>query len=292
MSQNACTLLEEAERKSLPEGVKRRVLVTGAAGRIGSYFASKSTEQYDLRLMVRESDENVERLHEFGEVVTCDLTDLPGLKQVCEGIDTIVHLGGNPAPHATWAELLPPNIIGVYNIFVAAKASGCRRVIFASSIHAVTGYPHDYQMRTSDMIRPTTLYGVTKCFGEAMSRYMAEQEGVSAIAIRICGYNELEWVQAENSLGWSDLWVSPDDMNQLISRCIDNGTIKFAIVNGLSDNRYKRMDLTDTKELLGYDPQDDSAKQNPLLKPVAIHQKPHVHDPAAELARSGLREDL
>src|SRR5436305_141204 len=119
---------------SHPAG-RRKVLVTGAPGNIGSYFAEHSHERYDLRLMVRESDEGKDEVRKFGELVTGHLADLEALKKLCANIDTIVHMAGAPSPTATWQELLDANIIGTYNIFAAAKAAGVRRVIYASSIH-------------------------------------------------------------------------------------------------------------------------------------------------------------
>src|SRR4051812_48175677 len=128
---------------SLAKGVpmRRRVLITGAAGNIGKYFAEHAHKKYELRIMVHTLDERADALRPFGEVVAGELDDLAKLKQICQGIDTVVHLAGDPDPGAAWASLLESNIIGTYNAFVAAKAAGCRRVIYASSIHAVSGYP-------------------------------------------------------------------------------------------------------------------------------------------------------
>ncbi len=95
-------------------------------------------------------------------------------------------------PIALWKDLLEANIIGTYNVFVAAKAAGVRRVIYASSIHAVSGYPADVQVKTTEPVNPGDIYGVSKCFGEALARYMAEKEGVSAIALRIGAFQPLE----------------------------------------------------------------------------------------------------
>src|SRR5205823_3551911 len=150
----------------------------------GSYFAEHSHEKYELRLMVHHRDE-VTRIEQFGEVVEGDLLDLEQMKKLCVGMDTVVHLAANPSATATWSQLLDANIIGAYNAFVAAKAAGCRRVIFASSIHAVSGYPADVQVKTTDPVNPGDLYGVSKCFGEALGRYMAEKEDLSVIALRI-----------------------------------------------------------------------------------------------------------
>jgi nucleoside-diphosphate-sugar epimerase len=119
-----------------------RILVTGAAGRIGSYFAKKSHERYQLRLMVRgnEKPESIGQLQGLGEIVTAELADLGQMKELCQGVDVVLHLAANPSPEGVWDDLVRTNITGTYNIFVAALAAGCRRVIFASSIHAVSGY--------------------------------------------------------------------------------------------------------------------------------------------------------
>jgi nucleoside-diphosphate-sugar epimerase len=116
---------------------QRRVLVTGAAGNIGSYFAEHAHQKYALRLLVLESDDP-SNIQSFGEVVTGDIRDLARMREVCQDIDTVVHLAADPDPSALWSNLLPLNIEGTYNTLVAAKAAGCRRVLFASSIHAVS----------------------------------------------------------------------------------------------------------------------------------------------------------
>ena len=126
-----------------------------------------------------------------------DLNDLEGLKTLFAGADTVVHLAGQAGPSTAWSALLEANITGTYHAFVAAKAAGCRRVIYASSIHAVSGYPADIQVKTNEPVNPGDLYGVSKCFGEALARYMAEQEGVSAIAIRIGAFQPIEAARDE-----------------------------------------------------------------------------------------------
>lgn len=271
---------------------RRRVLVTGAAGNIGAYFAEHSHEQYDLRLMVHKIDERAEALREYGEVVTAELTDLDALKQLCQGVDTVVHLAGDPSPSAAWGSLLESNIVGAYNTFVAAKAAGCRRVIYASSIHAVSGYPADVQVKTSEPVNPGDLYGVTKCFGEALGRYMAEQEGLSVIALRIGAFQPHAAARDEGSIGMLDAWVSQRDLNQLIERCIDVENITFAVLQGLSDNRFKRLDISDARALVGYQPQDDLTEENPKLKQLRLGETVRSHSRADQGQESGIREEL
>ncbi len=273
------------------EGKRRRVLLTGAAGNIGSFFAEHAHDRYDLRLMVQPSDD-ASAIEACGEVVTGDLLDLERMKEVCRDVDTVVHLAANPDPSATWDSLLQTNIVGSYNAFVAAKAAGCRRLIYASSIHAVSGYPADIQVKTSEPVNPGDLYGVTKCFGEAMGRYMAEQEGLSVIAIRIGAFQPHESAREEQGVAIMDAWVSRRDLQQLIERCIDVENIKFAIFHSLSDNRFKRLDISDARELVGYAPQDDLTGENPRLKELQLGDTVSSHNLSGDEQKSGIREEL
>lgn len=273
-------------------GVRRKVLVTGAAGRIGSYFAEHSHQKYDLRLMVRGDEEDIEKIKAFGEVVEAELSELDKLKTFCEGIDTVVHMAGAPSPEAMWQQLLDTNIIGTYNIFVAAKAAGCRRVIHASSIHAVSGYPADVQVKTSEPVNPGDLYGVSKCFGEALGRYMAEKEELSVITLRIGAFQPVEAARDPKGIGMLDAFVSHRDLNQLLERCIDVENLQFAIFHGLSDNRFKRLDISDARELVGYAPVDDATQINPQLAALRLDEKLSSHSGIVDGQKSGLREEL
>jgi nucleoside-diphosphate-sugar epimerase len=272
------------------EPAARSVLVTGAEGNIGSYFAEHSHRRYPLRLMVRPGDkaDKSDRIRPFGEVVEANLDDLPALKRHCRGMDTIVHLAADASPSVTWDSILPNNIVGTYNLFVAAKSAGCRRVIYASSVHAISGYPPDIQVKPNEPVNPGDLYGVSKCFGEAMARYMAEQEGISAVCIRIGAFQPAEVAKKRKGVGMMDAWVSQRDLNQLIQKCIDAQGLRFAIFHGLSNNRFKRMDISNARELVGYAPQDDLTELNQLLRPLRLREK--VSDHSGE--NSGLRKDL
>ena len=256
-----------------PTPSKRRVLVTGAAGNIGSYFAEHSYQRYDLRLMVLKAElAQAEPLRAYGEVITGDITDLAQMKAACQGIDTVVHLAATPDPDATWDSLLPLNINGTYNTFTAAHEAGCRRVVYASSIHAVAAHPADLQVKTNEPVNPGNLYGVSKCFGEALGRYMAEQLGLSVIALRIGAFQPRDAARRPDSFELMDSFVSRRDLNQLHQRCIDAENLKFAILHGLSDNLFKRADISDARNLVGYEPQDDYFKLNPALADLHLHE--------------------
>jgi dTDP-4-dehydrorhamnose reductase len=293
MSESFTTKRASGSARTSSSGKRRKVLVTGAAGNIGSYFAEHSHGRYDLRLMERTIDDDAKAVAKFGELVQGDITDLDRMKEVCRGIDTVVHLAADPSPSATWDSLISANIVGTYNTFVAAKAAKCRRVIYASSIHAVSGYPEDYQVHTSDPVNPGDLYGVSKCFGEALARYMAEKEGVSAICLRIGAFQPHESARDPvKGIAMLDAWVSRRDLNQLIEKCIDTEDLQFAVFHGLSDNRFKRLDITDARQLVGYAPQDDLTEVNPKLAGLDLDDKVNVHSLADESQKSGIREEL
>jgi nucleoside-diphosphate-sugar epimerase len=154
---------------------------------------------------------------------------------------------------------------------------GCRRLVFASSIHAVNAYPLDYQVHPDDPVRPGDLYGVTKCFGEALCAYYASREGLSCIAIRIGAFGTPEAVQDSSDSRQLTLWVSHRDLSQLLHRCIQaEDEVRFLIVQGVSDNQLKRMDISNAREVLGYAPEDNAFQISGKIEMKAI--KPDAPD--------------
>jgi len=243
---------------SAQSATARRVLLTGAAGRIGTNFFADAADRYWFRLADQRTD-TLEPANERGhEAMLLNVADLDACHAACEGIDTVVHLAADPSPEADfYGSLLENNFKGTYNIYHAAKAQGCQRVIFASSVHAVGGYPGDVQPHVTSPIRPTGMYGVSKCFGEAVGAYYGHVEGLSNIAIRIGAY-DAEWIRKDPTADAMSAFLSHRDLNQLLHRCIEATDITFAIVQAVSNNRFKRLEISATRELLGYDPQDDA----------------------------------
>lgn len=270
----------------------RKVLVTGAAGNIGSYFARRMCRDYDLRLMVHEADERSKKLSRFGRIMKAELGDLSSLRRACAGVDAIVHLAGEPGPEAVWEGLLGANIVGAYNLFAAARAARCSKVVFASSIHAVSGYPADLQVKTSDPVNPGDLYGVTKCFGEALGRYLAEQEKMRVYVLRIGAFQSVATARRRDALPYMESFVSRRDLAELIRCCLNDKKLRFGIFHGLSDNRFKRLDLTDTRELLDFSPRDDFTRENPRLKPLKLGARVRPHNRSAGKQKSGLRKEV
>jgi len=241
----------------MPDSTQRlRVLLTGATGRIGTVFRAYVGDRYALRLGIHPSEALLDPYPY--EQVALEIADLDACQAACAGIDIVVHLAAVTSGRTGFYEgLLDANIKGVYNILRAAKDQGCRRAVVASSVQAVEGYPLDVQVRTSDAPRPLNMYAVSKAFAEATCHYFAASEGLSCIAVRV-GSFEADWVERDPNARNLTTFISQRDMSALLVRAIEVPDVPFAIVHGLSDNRYKRLDMTDTQTLLDYEPQDDS----------------------------------
>ena len=231
------------------------ILLTGAAGRVGRAFREHTGERYRLRL----ADRDLGKLGDARghEIFVLDAADPAACQAACAGMDVVIHLAADPSPAADfYGSLLDNNVKATYNIFRAAKDQGCRRVIYASSIRVLEGYPQGAPLSPDLPVRPIDMYGASKCFGEATAHAFATTEGLSSIVIRIGTFGPQWGARKPSAAGLSRI-ISGRDMSQLLVRCIETPDIPFAIVHGLSDNRMKRLDIESTKALLGYAPQDD-----------------------------------
>ena len=243
----------------MSESDRRFVLLTGAAGRIGTAFREAYGEQYRFRLADLHIDTLADTPGANHEVVRLDIADADACREACAGIDTVIHLAADPSPEADWeSSLLPNNISGTVNVVRAAHEAGCRRVVFASSVHAIIGYPPGETVADDASPRPVNLYGASKVFGEAVvSRFSAE--GLSGIAVRIGAY-DAPWFHESGNATDAMAYVSARDLNDLLTRCIETEQIPYAVVAGISDNARKRFNLIQTRRLLGYEPKDDGFK--------------------------------
>jgi uronate dehydrogenase len=244
------------EKTALP----KKILITGGCGKIGSYFARFASDRYAIRVADKVAWD-AEKLGPLaGESMVIDLQSLQGCRKACQGVDMVIHLAADPSPKADFLEsLLANNIVATYNMFRTAKEAGCKRFVFASSVHAVAAYPADVQIHSNMPVRPKNLYGVSKCFGEALAAYYAFNEGLPGVVLRIGAYLFPEEIELGHLLpDETNAFLDPDDFNQLLIRCLETPDITFAIAPAISDNRFKRLDLTETRQLLGYQPQADA----------------------------------
>ena len=231
------------------------VLLTGACGRIGNTFFEASKDRYTFVLTDRiEPDFVVDAPHRF---VSLDLSSPAAMGEVLKGIDVIVHLAGIPHATATFNELLPNNILATTYLFEAAATAGCKRLVFASSAQTIEGYPVDRQITPGMQVMPANLYGVSKCYGEALCAFYAAKRNLSTIAIRIGAFEFPDRHELTNARDLS-AWLSPRDAVQLLQRSVEVEGVQHLIAHGISNNRFKRLDLSETMRVLGYRPVDDA----------------------------------
>jgi len=229
----------------------KKILITGAAGQIGVALREGLRGRYPL---LRLSD--IASLGAAGpgeEIRNVDLRDAAAVEKSMEGIDCVVHLGG-VSVEDSWDKVMPMNIEGCYNVFEAARRQRVKRVIFASSNHAIGFHRRERFIDDSVVPRPDTRYGVSKVFGEALGRLYADKHGMSVACLRIGTFrNPDRPAEARQLL----TWISHRDMVQLVGRCIDHPEYHFEVVYGVSNNLRSRWDNTNAK-FLGYRPEDDS----------------------------------
>src|SRR5215217_8841078 len=167
----------------------RFVLLTGAAGRIGTAFREAHGERYRFRLADLRTDALADTPGADHEIIRLDVAESDACRDACADIDTVIHLAADPSPEADWeSSLLANNIQGVVNVFRAASEAECRRVVFASSVHAVGGLQDDEAIADNAPPRPVNHYGASKAFGEAVAATYSAA-GLSGIAIRIGAYD-------------------------------------------------------------------------------------------------------
>ena len=109
---------------------RKKVLITGAAGRIGQVMRAGLKERYDLRLLYRRT---VLPAAPGEEVFVGDINDTDVLEEAVDGVDAIVHMAGDPRVDAPWEAVLEANIKGMYCLYEAARKKEVRRIIFGTS---------------------------------------------------------------------------------------------------------------------------------------------------------------
>lgn len=246
----------------------KRILITGAAGAIGTMLRTGLAGTYPL---LRLTDvKPVVALAAGQEFAAADLADLAAVKSLMEGIDCVVHLGGVPR-EGPWEAILPANIIGAYNVFEAARQSGVKRIVFASSNHVIGYHRAEKPVGIDAEPRPDSRYGASKVFGEALGRLYADKHGMSVACMRIGSFR----ARPENVRQLAT-WVSPRDMMQLVRRCIDAPDYHFLVLYGVSNNTRARW-RSPAAAAIGYSPQDNAEDHAASLSVPP----PPTSDPAA-----------
>lgn len=239
----------------------KTLLITGAAGNVGGHLRRELRGTYRLRV----SDiQPIDDLAPNETYMPGDVSRLADMRRITKGVDAIVHLGGFPA-EGDWENILHANIIGCYNLFEAARLNGVKRVLFASSNHAVGFYRRNETIDHRVYPKPDSRYGLSKVFGEQIGSLYADKYGMEVVCLRIGNVNPVPVDKRRLSI-----WISPRDLAQLVTVGVENPNISFEIVYGVSDNRRSWYDNANARRL-GYRPQDDS---EPYAEDILAKEKP------------------
>ena len=223
----------------------KRVLMTGASGGVGGRLRRLLRGVYPaLRLSDLKRPADLQGDEEF---VAADLADPEAVEKIVAGVDGIIHLGGISA-EGDWESILGANIIGLRNLYEAARKAGVSRVVFASSNHAVGMYPRRRRIGVDVTPRPDSRYGLSKAFGEAIGAMYADKHGLGVLCLRIGNLDDRPVDKRRLSI-----WVHPEDLAQLVRIGLEHPAIHFEIVYGASDNERAWWD-NEAAYRLGYRP--------------------------------------
>ena len=252
---------------------KKKVLITGAAGLVGGVLREGLRDGYDLSGVDMRPVEGFESL-------VADTTDLEAMQPAFEGIDVVVDLASVPDQDSAWDVVHGNNLPSTFNALEASRRAGVKRVVFASSNHATGNYeddhpysaivagdyagldPADIPYVTASMpLRPDGPYGIGKAFGEATGRYFSDRFGLSVICLRIGTLNRES--RPLNPRQFATL-LTHRDLVQLVERCIEAPDhLKFGIFYGVSDNKWRVWDISDSRDAIGYSPRDNAEQWRP-----------------------------
>ena len=227
------------------------VFLTGASGRVGRVLVPAFRDLYNLRTLYRRPGPSAP-----GAVVG-DLQSLDVLRETMAGADVVVHLAAHAHEAPFRDVILPDNIVGTYNVLQLAHEAGVRRVVFASSCHTVQFRSTERTIAADEEPRPTGLYGVSKVFGEALGRYYHDVCGMEVACIRI------GWLLPYDEPGLRDdrikrgIYLSHRDAVALFRRAIEKPDVDYALVFGTSRTAPPIVSLSEARDLLDYEPEDD-----------------------------------
>jgi uronate dehydrogenase len=253
-----------------------RLLLTGAAGGLGQALRPRLKANCKI---LRSADRVAFGLAgEQEEFVLADLADASAVMAMMQGVDAVVHLGG-VSTEAAFEPILQGNILGVYNLYEAARKQGVKRIVFASSNHVTGFYKQSETINASHPPRPDSLYGVSKAFGEDLSRFYFDRYGIETACVRIG--SSFPEPKDRRMLA---TWLSFDDLHRLITACLTTPVLGHSIIFGMSDNAVTWWDNSQANHI-GYKAQDSSDAFKDAV--FARTQAPDLTSPVAQFQGGG-----
>ena len=248
----------------------KKIVLTGACGVLGAQLRAPLSKLAD-ELVSTDIAEAPAALLDNERFVQADLTDLGAIKALMEGAEMVVHFGAIP-DERPFEELLGPNFIGAYTVWEAAHRAGARRVVYASSVHAVGLQEMMADHDTQVAHRPDSFYGLSKCFAEDMGRMYWDKRGLEAVCLRI-----LSCTPEPQNARALHTWLSYGDLVRLVEAAGTTPVTGFTVAWGVSAN--SRASVSNHKiPFLGYHPRDNAEDWADRLLPP--QRTPDPSDPA------------
>jgi nucleoside-diphosphate-sugar epimerase len=240
-----------------------RIGITGGAGTVGTVLHSGLDGEHDLVRFDRTEREDV------AAVRFDNAADVQG---VFEGLQAVIHLAADPSPNADWQSVRDNNVEATFQVMEECRRAGVSRVIFASTNHVMHGNAvlttpetldpsKQLAMKGKDPPNPDSLYAVSKLFGEHLGKLYNERYGIEFVAMRI------GWITADDDPGslqgtraadyMRAVWLSHRDCVQIFRQALTM-PLGFFVAYATSDNTRNIYDLTETRRVLGYEPQDNA----------------------------------
>lgn len=226
-----------------------KLVLTGAAGRLGSYLREPLAAMCE-ELVSTDIADDIGKLYDGERYAKADLAEYDQIAPLMEGADMVVHFGAI-VDEKPFMELLGPNFVGSYNVWEAAYQAGARRVVYASSIHAVGMHKKSDFIGIDAPHKPDTFYGLAKCFTEDLGSMYWDKRQLESVHLRI-----LSAAQVNNSRALGS-WLSYDDLIQLVTRAVDTPSVGFSVIYGVSNNDRAPVDNAKAA-FLGYRPKDNA----------------------------------
>jgi uronate dehydrogenase len=253
----------------LPAKPFKRLLLTGAGGGLGTVLRERIKPWSEIVRLSDVIDLGPARAGE--EIMQCDLADKPAVLRMLEGVDAVLHFGGISLEEK-FEPIMQANILGLANLYEAVHKAGVRRVVYASSNH-VTGFYRTTETVDADMpLRPDGFYGLSKCFGEALSRYYYDRFGIETVCLRIGS----SFPEPKNARMLTT-FLSYDDLVELIRCSLFTPRVGHTITYGISDNDAIWWDNSKAAHL-GFRPKDSSRTYADRFPATA--ERPSDEDPA------------
>ncbi len=229
------------------------LLLTGASGRVARLLLPALTDR-PLRLLDRTAPADPSEVPAGAEVLTGELTDRALLARAVDGVDAVVHLAGDPSPTATWDDLRGPNVDGFAALLGAASEHGVRRVVYASSVHAMGRYEASGRVPVDPTWAPAPCcpYGATKAFDEAVAGVFSHRWGLSTIGLRLGATVPAPTVRSQLRG-----WLGPEDLRDLVTRALQTPVVA-GVYPAVSGAEHPHWDLRLAADDLGYVPRLDS----------------------------------